>query len=405
MTSLRILGPVQAWRGDQRLALGGPRQLKLLAFLVLRANRAVSKDEIIDAVWGPARSDADNRLQMGTARLRKSLEPLTGDAGPWLQTVSGGYLLSIPPDELDADAFERAVRSGTQALELGAAAQAADILSGALALWRGPPLAEVAFEDFAQAEIRRLEELRLRALEGRIDAQLRLGQHADLIGELESLALAQGPTNERLAGQLMLALYRCGRQADALDVYHRVHAALASELGLDPGPALKALQLEILEQAASLEIPPGLAGSTREVDSAPVVRAPMPVRLLPYGPSVFADRRRERQALAGVLSEAAGLGPRAVFVTGEPGIGKTRLVSEFAEQARAAGALVLAGRCDDGLSLPYQPFVEALEHLVAHAPRALLERHVAEYGESVARLVPALAGRATGAPLVARGAE
>ena len=123
MTSLRILGPVQAWRGDQRLALGGPRQLKLLAFLVLRANRAVSKDAIIDAVWGPARSDADNRLQMGTARLRKSLEPLTGDAGPWLQTVSGGYLLSIPPDELDADAFERAVRSGTQALETGAAAQ------------------------------------------------------------------------------------------------------------------------------------------------------------------------------------------------------------------------------------------------------------------------------------------
>ena len=127
----------------------------------------------------------------------------------------------------------------------------------------------------------------------------------------------------------------------------------------------------------------------------------MPVRLLPYGPSVFADRRQERQALARVLSDAADRGPRAVFVTGEPGIGKTRLVSEFAEQARAGGALVLAGRCDDGLSLPYQPFVEALEHLVAHAPRALLERHVAEYGESVARLVPALAGRATGAPLVA----
>ena len=401
MTSLRILGPVQAWRGDQRLALGGPRQLKLLAFLVLRANRAVSKDAIIDAVWGPARSDADNRLQMGTARLRKSLEPLTGDAGPWLQTVSGGYLLSIPPDELDADAFERAVRSGTQALETGAAAQAADILSGALALWRGPPLAEVAFEDFAQAEIRRFEELRIRALEGRIDARLQLGQHADLIGELESLALAQGPTNERIAGQLMLALYRCGRQADALDVYHRVHAALASELGLEPGPALKALQLEILEQAASLETPQGLAGSRHEVDSAPVVEAPMPVRLLPYGPSVFADRRQERQALVRVLSDAADLGPRAVFVTGEPGIGKTRLVSEFAEQARAGGALVLAGRCDDGLSLPYQPFVEALEHLVAHAPRALLERHVAEYGESVARLVPALAGRATGAPLVA----
>ena len=157
--------------------MGGPRQLTLLAFLVLRANRAVSKDAIIDAVWGPTRSDADNRLQMAIARLRKSLEPLAGDAGSWLQTVSGGYLLSIPPDELDADAFERAVRSGTQALEAGASAGAAEVLSGALALWRGPPLAEVAFEDFAQAEIRRLEELRMRALESRIDAELQLGRH------------------------------------------------------------------------------------------------------------------------------------------------------------------------------------------------------------------------------------
>jgi DNA-binding SARP family transcriptional activator len=410
MTSLRILGPVQAWRGDQRLAVGGPRQLTLLAFLVLRANRAVSRDAIVDAVWGPTRSGADNRLQMAIARMRKSLEPLAADSGPWLQTVSGGYLLSIPPDELDADAFEHAVRSGAHALEAGAPAQAADILSGALALWRGPPLAEVAFEDFAQAEIRRLEELRMRGLESRIDAELQLGHHADLIGELEGLVLAQKATNERLAGQLMLALYRCGRQADALGVYHRVRTALASELGLEPGPALKALQLEILEQAAplaacssgdGLEVPLGVGGPEGDGDSATVVEAPMPIRLVPYGPSVFANRNRERQALAQVLDEATNRGPRAVFVTGEPGIGKTRLVSEFAQQARRDGVLVLAGRCEDGLSLPYQPFVEALEHLIAHAPRALLQRHVAEYGESVVRLVPALAGRAAGPPPVA----
>jgi len=399
MTSLRILGPVQVWRGDQRLTVGGPRQLRLLAFLVLQGNRAVSNDAIIDAVWGPGRSDTSNRLQMAIARLRKSLEPLAGDTGPWLQTVSGGYLLSIPPGESDADVFERAVGSGTQKLETGAAAEAAEILSGALGLWRGPPLAEAAFEDFAQAEIRRLEELRMSALASRIDAELQLGRHADLIGELESLVVAQGATNERFAGQLMLALYRSGRQADALDVYHRVRTALASELGLDPGPALKSLQLEILEQAASLDMSQSASGS-RDVESAAAIGAPMPIRLLPYGPSVFADRRRERRALAEVLSEAASLGPRAVFVTGEPGIGKTRLVSEFAEQARADGVLVLAGRCDDGLSLPYQPFVEALEHLVAHASRPLLERHVAEYGESVARLVPALTGRTIGAPPV-----
>src|SRR4029077_12753871 len=142
----------------------------------------------------------------------------------------------------------------------------------------------------------------------------------------------------------MLAFYRCCGQADALDVYHRVRSALASELGLEPGPALKGLQLEILEQAASLEMSPGRVRSGRDVDSAPAVRAPMPIRLLPSGPSVFADRQRERQALARVLGEAANLGPRAVFVTGEPGIGKTRLVSEFAEQARGDEVLVLAGR-------------------------------------------------------------
>ncbi len=161
MTSLRILGPVQVWEGERRLALGGPRQLTLFAFLVLHANRAVSRDALIDAVWGPARSDADNRLQMAIARLRKALEPLNGDVGPRLQTVSGGYLLSIAPGELDADAFHAGVHAGTGALDAGLPAQAADLLHEALALWRGPPLAEIAFEDFAQSEIRRLEELRI----------------------------------------------------------------------------------------------------------------------------------------------------------------------------------------------------------------------------------------------------
>jgi DNA-binding SARP family transcriptional activator len=400
MTSLRILGPVQVWRGEQRLALGGTRQLTLLAFLVLHANRAVSKDALIDAVWGPARSDADNRLQMAIARLRKTLEPLNGDAGPPVQTVSGGYLLSIAPGELDADTFHAGVYAGTRALDAGAPAQAADLLSEALALWRGPPLAEVAFEDFAQGEIRRLEELRIRALECRIDAELQLGRHAELIGELEGL-LGTAPRREHLARQLMLALYRCGRQADALDVYQRVRLALAGELGLEPGPALKALQVEILEQAASLGVPAGpkLPAPARALSGG--ARAPMPIRLRPYGPSVFADRRREREILARALSEVANSRRQAAFVTGEPGIGKTRLVSELAHDAYEAGTLVLAGRCDDGMSLPYQPFVEALEHLVAHLPSELLERHTAEYGESIARLVPALWARSDEAPSVA----
>jgi DNA-binding SARP family transcriptional activator len=388
VTSIRILGPVQAWRGERLLQLGGPRQLTLFAYLVLHANRAVSSDAVVDAVWGPARSNADNRLQMAIARLRRSLEPLATDGGQRLQTVRGGYLLTVAPGELDADVFHSAVHSGMRALEAGAPAEAAEALRDALTLWRGPPLAEVAFEDFAQGEIRRLEELRIRALEVRIDADLQLGRHAELIGELEGL-LAEAPTREHLAGQLMLALYRCGRQSEALDVYQRIRASLSGELGLEPGPALKALQTEILEQSPSLSVPGGEA----QAPSSPVfgARVPIPVRLRPYGPSVFAGRRRERAALDRSLSDLAASGRQAAFVTGEPGIGKTRLVSEFAHDAHAAGAVVLAGRCDDGLSLPYQPFAEALDHLVAHAPSDLLERHTAEYGDSIARLVPALA--------------
>jgi DNA-binding SARP family transcriptional activator len=400
MTNLRILGPVEAWKDQQRLALGGPRQLTLFAFLILHANRAVSRDEMIDALWGAGRSGADNRLQMAIARLRKALEPLGSDAGPRLQTVSGGYLLSIAPGELDADAFHAGVHAATRALDADAPAQAADMLYEALALWRGPPLAEVAFEDFAQGEIRRLEELRIRAYECRIDAELRLGRHAELIGELESL-LAEAPTREHVAGQLMLALYRCGRQADALDVYHRVRTALSAELGLEPGPALKALQVEILEQAASVGPPADQTEAAPGRAPAPAVRAPLPTRLRPYGPSVFAGRRREREALARALRDVASSGRQVAFVTGEPGIGKTRLVSEFAHGAHSVGTLVIGGRCDDGLNLPYQPFVEALEHLVAHAPAELLERHIAEYGESIARLVPALSEHVAQTPVVA----
>ena len=243
---------------------------------------------------------------------------------------------------------------------------------------------------FAQGEIRRLEELRLRALECRIDAELQLGRHAELIAELEAL-LVEAPAREHVAAQLMLALYRSGRQADALDVYQRVRSALAGELGLEAGPELKALQIAILEQAADLVAPAGRGGRASVSAPTPALRAPMPVRLRPYGPAFFAGRRGERDALARALADVADSGRRGAFVTGEAGIGKTRLVSEFGRAAHAGGTLVLAGRCDNGPSLPYQPFVEALEQLVAHAPAQLLERHRAEFGDSIARLVPASA--------------
>jgi DNA-binding SARP family transcriptional activator len=395
MMIFRILGPIEAWNGEQQLAVGGPRQLRLLAYLLVHANRAVPSDVLTDALWGPSRGGAGNRLQMSIARLRKALAPVEGPVGPALRTVVGGYMLSVGPEQVDAEVFEGLVRKGRQMLDAGEAESAAATLRDALALWRGyrEPLAQVAFEEFAQGEIRRLVGERLEALETRIDADLQCGRHAQLIGELEGL-LREEPLRERLAGQLMIALYRSERQGDALDVYQRTWLQIRDQLGLEPGPALKALQAGILAQAPSLgdAVHPGAAVPSPIGPAQPADRigAPLPSRLQPYGPSAFVDRRDERQALYDALRQAASTGRQIAFVTGEPGIGKTRLVSEVASDAHARGTLVLAGRCDEGLDLPYQPFVEALEHLVEHAPRKLLDAHVAQYGDSLARLVPTL---------------
>jgi DNA-binding SARP family transcriptional activator len=419
MATFRILGSVEAWNGTQRLALGGPLQLRLFAFLVLHANRAVSSDELIDAIWQSERPGADNRLPQAISRLRKTLAPLDLAGKGALRTVAGGYLMKIEPEELDADVFEARVQDGQQALADGQPALALGRLTAGLALWRGPALAEVAFQDFARGEIRRLDERRWDARESRIEAELELGHHRAVVSELEAW-LAERPDRERIAAQLMLALYRSGRQPAALETYQRTHAYLNSEFGLESGAALKALQARILAQDPSLmdgtsedrrERPqasrevgePGRTNADGAQAQASPISAPLPARLQPYGSRVFVDRGPEADALADVLADVRSTGRRAALVAGEPGIGKTRLVSEFARKAHATGTLVLAGRCDNALDLPYQPFVEALEHLVDNAPIELLESHVAEHGDSIARLVPALGSRATGKP--SRGSD
>jgi predicted ATPase/DNA-binding SARP family transcriptional activator len=269
---------------------------------LVNANRPVSSDALIDAVWGAERSGADKRLQMAIARLRKALGPQNNSGGSALRTVGGGYLLSVEPGELDSELFAEGVVEGRRALEAGEPERAAGLLAQALGLWRGPPLSEVAFEDFAQAEIRRLEELRWAALEARVDAELALGRHTELVGELEG-SLAQQPGRERVAGQLMLALYRCGRQTDALEVYRRHRAHLADELGLEPAPALRALQVQILDQAPSLE------ASTPEtsVNGPPVYSGTVTFLVADlegelgderFGEELVANRERVREAVA-----------------------------------------------------------------------------------------------------------
>jgi YVTN family beta-propeller protein len=258
----RILGPFEVVEGQRAVALGGPKQRALLAILVLRCGEVVSSDRLIDQLWGerpPA--TAAKTLQVYVSHLRKAL------GNEVLLTRGGGYVLAAEPGQVDAVRFEALVTDARHALANGDAAGARELLGSALELWRGEALADLAYEPFAQAEITRLEGARFAALEDRIEADLMRGHHRSLVGELESL-VALRPHRERLRGQLMLALYRSGRQAEALEVYRRGRQALDDELGLEPGPELRALEQRILNHDTTLDVP--TAAPERSVPVRPV---------------------------------------------------------------------------------------------------------------------------------------
>jgi predicted ATPase/DNA-binding SARP family transcriptional activator len=293
----RILGPVEVLGNDGPLSLGGAKQRALLALLLLHAGRVVSRERLIDDLWGDAPPDtARETVQVYVSRLRKLLP-----AGA-LATRGAGYALDVEPDSLDLAQFER-LRTERRFHE-------------ALALWRGPPLAEFE-EAFARVEGARLEELRLATLEERFDADLALGRHGELVGELEAL-VGEHPHRERLRGQLMLALYRSGRQAEALAAYRDARAVL-DELGIEPSERLRWLERQILTQDAALQSP-------RSRGEPAVIRLPVPV-------TSFVGRERELAEVADVL---AGGGARVVTLTGAAGAGKTRLAVEVASRVAHA---------------------------------------------------------------------
>ncbi len=251
----QILGPLEVRREGGQVALGAAKQRALLAILLVRANEVVSIDRLIEELWPEPPETAANTLQVYVGKLRKALEPdrARGAQGALLVTRAPGYLLRVEPDELDADRFERLTYEGKSAREAKDYATAARRLHEALELWRGPALADFMYAPFAQAEIARLDELRLDAFEERVEAELALGSAADLVAELEPV-IRDNPLRERLRGQLMLALYRSGRQADALDVYRETSKTLDEELGLVPSPPLQRLQRAILRQEPALEV-------------------------------------------------------------------------------------------------------------------------------------------------------
>jgi WD40 repeat protein/DNA-binding SARP family transcriptional activator len=317
---VRLLGSVEALVDGHSLALGGSKQRSVVALLALNANATLSGDQLIDALWGddPPASAAKN-IQRYVSRLRKAFGE--GRAEAEILTRGRGYELRLATDAVDALRFEQLVEEAAREPAGGTNGLA----GAALELWRGAPLADVADEPFAAPEIGRLEELHLRALELAIDAELAAGRHAEVLARLEAL-IAEEPLRERFHAQRMLALYRDGRQSEALDAYRDARSALIERIGVEPGPELQRLQADVLDQDPSLDAP------------APALELPVE---LEGGSPLLAGRERELSWLHKRWERAREGRVVCVTVWGPSGIGKTRLVAELAAEVQAAGAAVL----------------------------------------------------------------
>jgi DNA-binding SARP family transcriptional activator len=374
-----ILGPLEARDGEREIDLGRPKQQAVLAALLLEANRVVAIDRLIDLLWGdepPA--SATGALQVYISGLRRALEPERAARtwGQFLITNRGGYSLRIRPEELDAARFEELFNQGHRLLEEGRIAVARRLLGEGLALWRGPVLGELAHERFAYAEATRLEELRVAALEDRIAADLALGRHTTAIAELEALVLER-PFRERLWALLALALYRSERQTDALRTFTRARTVLGDELGLEPGPSLRQLEQEILEQAESLAWRPP-RDEPAEVSVTHQV-----------GGGHLVGRAQELRTLDGLLADAESRRGGLVLISGEPGIGKTRLVQEMVARAVARGGLVAWGRCHEGEGAPsFWPWVQVIKDLLRGGDRETLRRALLRGAAEIAQISP-----------------
>jgi DNA-binding SARP family transcriptional activator len=349
----RILGPLEVIEDGQALDLGGQKQRALLAVLLLHRGEVVSVERLIEALWEDDPPEtAAKALQVYVSQLRKLL------GKERLQTKTPGYVLRLDSDELDLARLQ-ALRAEGRSRE-------------ALQTWRGPPLGEFAYQRFAQPEIGRLQELQLACREEQIDAELAAGRHAEVVGELEVL-VSENPLRERLRGQLMLALYRSGRQAEALEAYTVARRALVDGIGIEPSRELRDLHQAILNQDPTLDLAPGFT------DKPEAARA------------AFVGRDAELAELVAGLDDAfAGRG-RLFLCVGEPGIGKSRLTEELLARARVRGARVLVGRCWEAGGAPaYWPWVQSMRSYVRETEPATLRDQLGAGASDLAQLVPEL---------------
>ncbi len=389
----RILGPMELLDADGGpVPLSGRTEQVLLATLLVAANSVVSRDRLIDALWGDRPpGTATNTLQVHISKLRRTLAASSSAASP-LCTQTPGYVLRTSAGQLDAERFEELATSSLPSDGPGAVSAR---LGEALALWRGPVLDGLEPVESWRGEITRLEGLRVSVVERRIEADLSLGRHSELLGELESL-VHDHPLREGLRGMLMLALYRSGRQADALGVYRDTRQVLAEELGIDPNPTLQALELAILNQSAELMLTNGENKSTivadRPSEGAQAQSSiPLPGRLARRPTVGVVGREDELQFIGDAYKRVVSdEGREVLLVSGEAGLGKTTLVAEAARMAFEDGACVLFGHCEEDLANPYQFFAEALGHYVSHASNEEVRSHLEAHGTELSRLVPTL---------------
>ena len=341
--NIRILGPLEVSDETGPIALGGQRQRALLALLALSPGRVVATDRLVDLLWGEgAPKTAMASLQNGIGQLRKVL------GADVLETRAPGYVLRIEPEQVDANRFERLLADARGLPPR----ERREHLVRALESWRGPALSEFAFQNFAQPEIRRLDELRLAALAERIDADLELGRHGDVIGELEGL-VAEHPLRESFLRQLMVALYRAGRQAEALDVYQAARTRFVDELGIEPGPELRQLQAEILRHEAGIGASPA-AGATDE--DGEIVSALVAGRVVPV---IGLD----------------GAGDLAARLASAFGVPDDRLI-DLARVSQYVATMSGSGPLYDELHSHFEAAVEPspLHRLLARLPALLRER-------------------------------
>ncbi|HEY2214323.1 MAG TPA: BTAD domain-containing putative transcriptional regulator, partial [Acidimicrobiales bacterium] len=353
---IRVLGPIEiSWQG-RPIEIGGFRARALLARLLVDRELTVPVDRLIDAFWSDQKQDvAEKALRTMVSRVRKRLRD-AGVVPDLIETRALGYVLRVDAGVTDVAQFEELVIAGRRQLTDRQPYEAIKSLEAAESLWRGTAYGEVADEPFVRAEARRLMEMRLTALEVRFDAELTVGRHREIIGELGNLTDAN-PMREQLWSQRMLALYRAGRQAEALRVFQELRQTLVAELGIEPGHDAQWLEQAILEQNPDLDwISPEPDEARSDSPTVPNTRTTASVQSDEH----LLGREAELDAMKSWWRAVEQGESRLLMLEGDAGIGKTCLAAELARHAERSGALVLRGRCDEDPIAPFQPFSEAL---------------------------------------------